>query len=127
VRHSESRATVTLGDRLFPGHHHRADFTVAESPARLDIAFRSRDDDVAVDVRTEPTYRIGGSELFENVADASTFFGSGAVGFSPSRDDAQLNGLELRTDAWQVEPLRVRLRARHAQRPRRLARRPVTT
>ena len=108
IRHTESRATVSLGDRLFPGSHRRADFTVAETPTRLEVAFRSRDDDVAVDVRAEPTYRLGGSALFDNVADATTFFRSGAVGYSPTRGDEQLAGLELRAESWHVEPLRVR-------------------
>ena len=108
IRHTESRTTVTLGDRLFPGHHRRADFAVAETPSRLEVAFRSRDDDVAVRVQADTTYRLGGSTLFDNVADASAFFRTGAVGYSPSRDRDRLTGLELRTGSWTVEPLCVR-------------------
>lgn len=108
IRHTQSRATVTLGDRLFPGFHRRAEFTVTETPNRLAVGFRSRDDDVAVDVVAEPADRLGGSALFDNVTDASAFFRTGAVGFSPTRDQERCTGLELRTDHWSVEPLRLR-------------------
>ena len=108
IRHTASRATVTLGDRLFPGYHRRADFTVTETTTRLAVAFRSRDDDVTVDVEAEATYRLGGSSLFDNVADAAAFFRTGATGYSPTRDHGHLAGMELRTDCWHVEPLRIR-------------------
>jgi hypothetical protein len=108
IRHTASRATVTLGDRLFPGYHLRADFTVTETPSRLEVAFRSHDDEVSVDVEAEATYRLGGSSLFDSVADASAFFRTGATGYSPTRDQGILAGVELRSDRWNVEPLQLR-------------------
>jgi len=106
-RDSDSRLTVLLGGRIFPGAHNHARFTVDESEERLQVAFRADDGTAQVDVTAviEPT--LTGSGLFADVAEASRFFEQGAVGLSPGRDPSQLETVRLSTHAWRIEPCRV--------------------
>jgi hypothetical protein len=106
-RDISSRLTVILGGRVFPGAHHRADFRVQESQDELHVAFRSRDDNVEVDVVVSIEQELDDSRLFPNVEDASSFFEQGAVGFSPGHDPSKLEAVQLTTHAWRVEPCRI--------------------
>lgn len=105
-RDSDSRLTVLLGGRIFPGAHSYARFSVEETEERLQVAFRSADGVAEVEVTAcvEPTLR---SELFADVCEASRFFEQGALGFSPGRDPSRLETVRLSTNAWRVEPCRV--------------------
>lgn len=107
-RDSDSTLTVLAGGRLFPGEHHAARFDVHETPDTVRVGFTSEDESarVSVDVRTVP--RFAGSELFADLASASDFFRRGAAGYSATREGRRLDGLELCTDAWRVEPVEVR-------------------
>lgn len=106
-RDSDSRLTVLLGGRVFPGAHNRARFTVEETKERLHVAFRADDGTVEVDVTAviEPT--LTGSGLFADVVEASRFFEQGAIGLSPGRDPSRLETIRLSTHAWRIEPCRV--------------------
>jgi uncharacterized protein YqjF (DUF2071 family) len=110
-RHSASAVNVALGDRVFPGAHQRARFTVAESGATVAVAFTARNRSCAVDAEVEITQSLTGSELFASTNEASTFFRAGAAGYSPTRSSKRLDGLEFRTNAWSIEPARI-VRAR---------------
>ena len=102
-RDTGSALTRALGGRLFPGEHERAVFTTNECDSHLEVAYSSRDGAVSVDVQVELTQRLGRSELFGDLEEASEFFRKGSVGLS-ARGDALLDGLSLRTDSWSVEP-----------------------
>ncbi|MPQ98709.1 hypothetical protein GB931_12420 [Modestobacter sp. I12A-02628] len=106
-RDSDSRLTVLLGGRVFPGVHSRARFTVSETDDDLQVAFRSTDGGASVDVRVAVAPTLEGSHLFDDVAQASAFFEQGAVGWSPRRDGVHLEGIRLCTRAWRVDPGRV--------------------
>jgi hypothetical protein len=104
-RDSGSALNVLVGGRLFPGEHHRARFDVRETRQDLHVAYASRDGStsVSVDVRTAENFQ--GSELFADLGVASEFFRQGSVGFSATRDGQRLDGLELGTGSWRVEPV----------------------
>jgi Uncharacterized conserved protein (COG2071) len=107
-RDSGSLVTVVAGDRLFPGRQTRASFQVRESEAEFGISVVSRDDATRMSVEASVADGLTGSMLFDDLSKASEFFRCGSVGFSPSRDGTYLDGVELRTGAWRVEPLRIR-------------------
>jgi len=106
-RDTASRLTTVVGGRIFPGHHHRARFVVEEHDDRVAVSFRSDDGDAAVSVHGEVVDELRGSELFADLAEASTFFEAGAVGWSAATP-TKCDGLRLETTAWRVEPLLVR-------------------
>ena len=104
-RDTGAMVNAVIGGRLFPGEHHRASFRVDEHENRLAVAFASRDGAARVDVRAELAESLEGSELFGNLDAASQFFRTGSLGFSPRDSSAHLDGLELETPAWRVEPV----------------------
>ena len=106
-RDSNSVITVLAGGRLFPGDHHRAFFDVHETERSLHVAFASTDGigHVSVDIRV--AQQLQGSALFADLRAASDFFRRGSAGFSATRDSGRIEGLELRTDRWVVEPAEV--------------------
>jgi hypothetical protein len=58
-------------------------------------------------VHVKTVERWPASSLFADLDEASTFFRHGAVGYSATSDERCLDGLELHTDAWRVEPVEV--------------------
>ena len=105
-RDSSALLSVAAGGRLFPGVHHRADFAVAETDDSFRIAFTARDGSASAAVAATMSSTLGG-RLFCGADDASAFFQGGAVGFSPTRAGCGLEGVELRTDRWAIEPVTV--------------------
>ncbi|MFJ9342138.1 DUF2071 domain-containing protein [Streptomyces sp. NPDC101733] len=106
-RDTASRVNAWAGGRVFPGEHGMADFEVAETPDRVRVALATRDGDTRVDVTVEVADELRGSELFADLGEASRFFRDGSRGYSPHRSGGRLDGMELGTDAWQVEAGRV--------------------
>ncbi|MFB7864638.1 DUF2071 domain-containing protein [Streptomyces sp. NPDC056069] len=95
------------GGRVFPGEHGHADFEVRETPGTLHIAYATRDGSTEVDVTAEVTERLEGSELFADLAEASAFFRAGSKGWSATRSGCSMDGMELQTDAWRIQPGRI--------------------
>jgi len=96
-----------VGGRLFPGEHHRARFDVQEDSERISISMRSDDGEVSVEVQGRIQDSLPNSSCFSSVAEASAFFEPGAVGYSVTSDKGRLDGMELRTQGWSVQPLQV--------------------
>lgn len=106
-RDSDSLLNVLVGGRLFPGAHHRADFTVEESDDAVSVGFRARDGSAEVHVEVETAPDLGGSALFGSLEEASLFFEQGSLGWSATASPGRYDGLRLVTSAWSVEPVRV--------------------
>lgn len=104
-RDSASLVNVLVGGRLFPGVHHRAKFEIEETRERLSVRLRSRDGSTAVSINATVSDHFGGSRLFGDLAEASRFFEVGSLGYSATTDPCRLDGLQLNTSAWKVEPL----------------------
>jgi hypothetical protein len=106
-RHTSSRLTAVVGDRLFPGAYERADFATEEQPSKLHVASASRHGtcvvDAAVRTTSDTTDGVNGSELFAFTVEASLLFRRGAVGYSLRRKGGVLDGVEMRTRTWNME------------------------
>jgi hypothetical protein len=106
-RDSASFVNVMIGGRLFPGQHHHARFDTRETPDELRVGFSGVDGAASARVHVKTVERWPASSLFADLDEASTFFRHGAVGYSATSDERCLDGLELHTDAWRVEPVEV--------------------
>jgi hypothetical protein len=102
-RDTNALVNVAVGGRLFPGTHHRARFSVHETPNELCVGFAASDGSTEVDARVTVAATLDGSHLFGDLDAASTFFEHGSLGYSATRDEGRFDGLELRTAAWAVE------------------------
>lgn len=106
-RDTDSRLNVWAGGRLFPGVHHRATFEVHETGDDYRVAVRGRDDAVRMLVEGTVADALPAESVFASLPEASRFFERGSCGFSPA-GDGRLEGLELRSFTWSVQPLAVR-------------------
>jgi hypothetical protein len=109
VRRRDTSAwwNVVAGGQLFPGVHHYADFDIQETPERLRLALESRDGVTRVVVAGAPASSLPASSVFGSVAEASRFFELGSRGYSPRSRPGRFDGLELRTQQWDVVPFEV--------------------
>jgi hypothetical protein len=48
------------------------------------------------------------TSIFSSLAEASSFFEAGSLGYSVTQDPNRLDGLNLETKQWQVEPLEIK-------------------
>jgi hypothetical protein len=106
-RDSGAIVNAVIGGRLFPGEHHRARFDVRETASDLRVAFAGADQAIRVDVQVRTTPGWPPSELFDDAGAASEFFRHGGDGYSATADGRRLDGLQLQTDAWRVEPVEI--------------------
>src|SRR4030095_5973379 len=95
------------GGRVFPGEHHAARFSVADSGGHIDFSMQSRDGSVAVRVVGDDVDTLPASSCFRSLVEASAFFEGGSLGYSVTQDGDRLDGLLLRTLDWRVRALSV--------------------
>ncbi len=68
---------------------------------------KSDDAKVVVEVSGRIASEFPGTSVFSTLSEASSFFESGSIGYSLTRRPERLDGMELRTSEWHVEPLDV--------------------
>lgn len=93
------------GGTLFPGEHHAADFSVAESENAIDFAMRSKDGAIRVKLTGEVSENLPKDSIFSSIAEASEFFEKGSLGYSVNKDGKELDGMTLQIENWKVEAL----------------------
>jgi hypothetical protein len=106
-RDSSSLINRLAGGRLFPGEHNGARFAVEESENHIHLRMESLDHSVKVDVSGACSSHIPRDSCFQSIDEASRFFESGSLGYSATSNQGRLDGIELRTQKWTVEPLLV--------------------
>ena len=106
-RDSNSQINHLFGGRVFPGEHHHAHFSVEESDSAISLKMKSDDAAVSVEVAGRISPSLPLTAMFSSLAEASAFFEKGSVGYSVTSERERLDGLELRTQNWSVEPLEV--------------------
>lgn len=105
-RDTSSPLNTLIGGRLFPGVHHHSHFNVEENEKNFRIILTSNDESVSLEVEAEVGKNLPVTSIFKSINEASDFFESGALGYSPSQSD-EFDGLELKTFNWKVSPLTV--------------------
>ena len=106
-RDTSSRLNAWAGGRLFPGLHHHASFVVHESDGDYSVAYQSDDGQTKALVSGTVVEHLPTSSVFRSLADASSFFEKGSLGYSVTKVSGHYDGLELRCKNWKVEPLQV--------------------
>ena len=107
-RDSSSHFNTIAGGRLFPGVHHHARFDIHENENSFRIELASDDGKIRMLVDGSRALALPQTSIFESLSEASAFFEAGSVGYSPSINNDEYDGLELRSYQWKVEPLEVR-------------------
>ena len=106
-RDTNSRLNTLVGGRLFPGMHHHAHVITTETDNRISVAFTSDDTDMRVVVSGRSDTTLPNGSVFGSLAEASSFFERGSLGYSVTHDPQRFDGLELRSRQWHVEPFTI--------------------
>ncbi|MEP6946941.1 MAG: DUF2071 domain-containing protein [Acidobacteriota bacterium] len=106
-RDTDSNLNALAGGRLFPGEHNRADFSISEDTAGIDLKMRSRDGSVQIDLKGKFSDDMPADSIFENLEQSSKFFEAGSLGYSVTRNGTYLDGITLETKKWSVKPLTI--------------------
>ncbi len=107
-RDTSSWITHRAGSRLFPGRFGRADFDIATSTGRWEI--RAAGPAMEVDLSLSLADAPPETSLFRDIAEASSFFQSGALGWSEGSNG--LEGMSIELEGWDLRPLQIhRVRA----------------
>lgn len=106
-RDTSSQLNHLLGGRIFPGEHHQASFKVTESDSEISFSMSSADAEVSVELEGRIVDELPPTSVFSSLAEASSFFQEGSLGYSVTGDPNRLDGITLETKDWHVEPLQV--------------------
>jgi hypothetical protein len=104
-RDTNSEINHLMGGRIFPGEHNKAAFTVEESESEIRFSMESRDGEIKVGLAGRISDALPKSSVFPSLSAASSFFEPGSLGYSVTGDAHRLDGIELETKEWRVEPL----------------------
>lgn len=105
-RHTSSKLAAGVGSALLPGIYKGGKFEVQEDETSFDIEMRGKE--LAVEVKAQvvaPT--LWRSELFPSVDVASDFYRLAPIAISPAPSGPKFETLELATETWAVDPVRI--------------------
>ena len=106
-RDTDSQINHLLGGSIFPGEHHQASFSVAETDSGIMLSMDSEDATVAVQIEGSVAEELPSTSIFSSLAEASSFFEGGSLGYSVTGEPDRLDGLKLETKQWRVTPLHI--------------------
>ena len=106
-RDTDSRLSVLLGGRLFPGDHQHCSLRAREGNGSHDIKLTSADLTTTISVKARAASSLPNGSVFRDIDDASEFFRRDTLGYSETRRRGHYDGLELRAEHWNIEPLSV--------------------
>lgn len=100
-RDTDSTIARLAGVRLFPAVSNAARFTVTDSRGHVELAVRSQDGLILVDVAGDEAEFLPHDSCFDSVTEVSSFFERGSIGYSPGSNGC-LDAIELRVPDWKV-------------------------
>ncbi len=103
-RDTNSFINANVGGTIFPGEHHKADFTVGDVD-EIDFAMQSRDGNISVKLKGKISENLPDNSIFSSLTEASNFFETGSLGYSVTNDAQHLDGIVLQTKEWKVDAL----------------------
>ena len=101
-RDTDSFISSAVGGKLFSGEHHKAKFEIKESANELDFEMKSDDQKVSVNFTGQTSDTLPKNSIFSSLDEASVFFETGSLGYSPSKNTKQLDGILLEIENWNV-------------------------
>lgn len=106
-RDTSSLLNHLAGGRVFPGEHQHAHFEVIDDGISITMAIRAHDGEMTVQLNARETAALPSTSIFQDLAQSSAFFEGGSIGYSATKDCCRLDGIELETNGWEVQPLAV--------------------
>jgi len=104
-RDTNSFINSAIGGKLFPGEHHRANFEIAENGNKIKFSMKSEDKTASVKLTGTICENLPENSAFSSLDEASKFFEKGSLGYSATKNGADLDGISLEIKEWKVEAL----------------------
>ncbi|MGI8883163.1 MAG: DUF2071 domain-containing protein [Pyrinomonadaceae bacterium] len=104
-RDTDSFINSTLGGKLFPGEHHRANFEITENGNKIKFSMKSNDETASVKLAGTIVENLPENSVFSSLEEASKFFEKGSLGYSATKGGTNLDGINLEIKDWKVEAL----------------------
>lgn len=104
-RDTNSFINSTVGGKLFPGEHFRANFEIAENGNEIKFSMKSEDETASVKLAGTITKNLPENSVFSSLDEASKFFEKGSLGYSVTKDGTDLDGISLEIKDWEVKAL----------------------
>ncbi len=104
-RDTDSFINTTIGGKLFPGEHHKADFVVKDDGNKIDFSMKSDDEKVSIKLAGAIAETLPQNSFFTSLEESSKFFEKGSLGYSVTKDNKELDGITLEIKDWKVKPL----------------------
>ncbi|CAN5434667.1 DUF2071 domain-containing protein [soil metagenome] len=104
-RDTNSFTNSTVGGKLFPGEHHRANFEITENENKINFSMKSEDKTASVKLAGKISENFPETSVFSSLDEASKFFEKGSLGYSATKDGKDLDGIVLEIKDWKVEGL----------------------
>ena len=105
-RDTSSWLNHATGGRIFPGEQNLADFNVTDKADRVAMSIRSQDG-MSIYLQGREVEAFPSTSCFESLADSSSFFQTGSVGYSTTSDCCRFDGMRLESHGWGVQPLAI--------------------
>ena len=107
-RDTDCKFNALVGGRLFPGAHELSDFKISDAGGNISMRVTAKDyTNALVNFEATESDKLPEDSVFESLAETSAFFEAGCIGYSPKPNSCQLEGLQLKTQKWEVSPLAV--------------------
>ena len=107
-RDTDSLLNSLAGGRIFPGVHHHSKFHIHDSEGQISIRVEAEDaDSCLLEIEANESEDFPMSSVFGSLADSSSFFEAGCIGYSSRPDSCIMDGLLLQVPEWHVSPLSV--------------------
>ncbi|TFB22125.1 hypothetical protein E3U55_07430 [Filobacillus milosensis] len=105
-RDTNSKLNSLVGGRIFPGTHQLADFQVNDTGNTVEFSMESKDKEVNISIKGKEHDKLQPNSVFQSIAEISSFFKSGANGYSPDKKGECHQGLCLHTNDWTMTPFK---------------------
>lgn len=104
-RDTNSLLSRIASGRVFPGVLHAASFRVWETQERIKLDMQSNDTESSVRLLARTGDNLPPDSVFSSLSEAVSFFRRGSLGWSARLKGNDFDGLELRCEQYELQPL----------------------
>ncbi len=91
----------------FPVSYSKADFKVLVSGDRYSVIIENKENELIMSITAEIATELPRGSVFASTGEISDFFKTGNVGWSSRGTSDRYDAIELTTEEWRMEPLRM--------------------
>lgn len=106
-RDTNSVLNTISGGRFFPGAYAKADFQVSALNNRYAVTIFNEEQSPIMSIAAEVVSELTEGSVFSSIVEVSDFFKQGNIGWSSVEGKPTYDSIELVTDEWRMEPLKV--------------------